>query len=252
MSETVKTENKTEHRWLLLLLVLRRSRRRRLPGEEEGDGQVVEDIDDDVVVGDGVDLRARELAVDQYPLHSHPRAAIGECRPNQTKVEEVKNRGRAGVEAYLLLDAERVDVAEGDVPGVEPVRVVGARLLQEQRGEEDDDEGRRRGPGGPLHSSSPHPHLARPLQASEWCGTALHCSYRCELSLLGRSWRAGGDGRSQTVSVRAGGKEGGNRGPGRFDLLRRGGGGREYYSINEGGAGFCPAVKVKLWIRGVV
>ena len=31
--------------------------------------QVVEDVDDDVVVGDGVDLRPRELHVDQDPLH---------------------------------------------------------------------------------------------------------------------------------------------------------------------------------------
>ena len=31
--------------------------------------QVVEDVDDDVVVGDGVDLRPRELPVDQDPLH---------------------------------------------------------------------------------------------------------------------------------------------------------------------------------------
>jgi hypothetical protein len=50
-----------------------------LPREEEGGGQVVEDVDDDVVVGDGVDLRPRELAVDQNPLHhihSHTRMQL--------------------------------------------------------------------------------------------------------------------------------------------------------------------------------
>jgi hypothetical protein len=63
--------------------------------------------------------------------------------------------------AYLLLDAERVDVAKGDVPGVEPVGVIGACLQEQRAEEEDDDEGRRR--GGGLHSS---PHL--------WYRAALH------------------------------------------------------------------------------
>jgi len=39
--------------------------------------------------------------------------------------------------SYLLLDAERVDVAEGDVPRVEPVGVVGARREEERGGEEE-------------------------------------------------------------------------------------------------------------------
>jgi hypothetical protein len=35
--------------------------------------------------------------------------------------------------AYLRLDTERVDVAEGDVPGVEPVGVFGACLQAHKR-----------------------------------------------------------------------------------------------------------------------
>lgn len=39
---------------------------------------------------------------------------------------------------HLLLDAERVDVAEGDVPGVGPVGVLGPGR-REEGGEEDED-----------------------------------------------------------------------------------------------------------------
>lgn len=42
-----------------------------VPGEEEWLVEVVVNIDDEVVVGDGVYLRPRELAIDQYPLQ-HP------------------------------------------------------------------------------------------------------------------------------------------------------------------------------------
>lgn len=48
---------------------------------------------------------------------------------------------------YLLLDAERVDVAEGDVPGVEPVRVVASDRDDEEEEEEDEEAG-----NGGLHS----------------------------------------------------------------------------------------------------
>ena len=58
--------------------------------------QVVEDVDDDVVVGDGVDLRPRELHVDQDPLHRRhmsPRTEQEEecnvracCRPPYVEV----------------------------------------------------------------------------------------------------------------------------------------------------------------------
>lgn len=39
-----------------------------VPGEEERLVELVEDVDDEVVVGDGLDLRPRELVVDQDPL----------------------------------------------------------------------------------------------------------------------------------------------------------------------------------------
>ena len=43
-----------------------------VPGEEEWLVEVVEDIDDEVVVGDGVNLRPRGLPIDQYPLQCKP------------------------------------------------------------------------------------------------------------------------------------------------------------------------------------
>lgn len=39
------------------------------PGDEEGFGQVIEDIYDKVVVGHCLDLWSWELPIDQYPLH---------------------------------------------------------------------------------------------------------------------------------------------------------------------------------------
>jgi hypothetical protein len=45
----------------------------------------------------------------------------------------------ARVRTDLLLDAEGVDVAEGDVPGVEPVRVLGPGREQEGGCEEEDE-----------------------------------------------------------------------------------------------------------------
>ena len=81
--DSKKKQSTIGNRRLVLLPASSSSNSSRLPGEEEGDRQVVEDVDDDVVVGDGVDLRPRELAVDQYPLHSqsHPiHAAISGCR----------------------------------------------------------------------------------------------------------------------------------------------------------------------------
>lgn len=41
--------------------------------------QVVEDVDDDVVVGDGVDLRPRELHVDQDPHSTDRRRRLEGC-----------------------------------------------------------------------------------------------------------------------------------------------------------------------------
>ena len=39
-----------------------------VPGQEERLVELVEDVDDEVVVGDRLDLRPRELVVDQDPL----------------------------------------------------------------------------------------------------------------------------------------------------------------------------------------
>lgn len=40
-----------------------------VPGDEEWVVELVEDVDDEVVVGDGLYRRPRELPVDQDPLH---------------------------------------------------------------------------------------------------------------------------------------------------------------------------------------
>jgi hypothetical protein len=76
-----------------------------VPGDEEWVVELVEDVDDEVVVGDGLYRRPRELPVDQDPL---------------------------------LLDAERGDVAVGDRPREEPVRVV-AGDEEGGRGEEEEE-----------------------------------------------------------------------------------------------------------------
>lgn len=72
---------------------------------------------------------------------------------------------------YLLLDAERVDVAEGDVPGVEPVGVVAPHQEEErrQRGEDDEEEeAERSGRGREPHS----PRLVGTPVASAQCRRA--------------------------------------------------------------------------------
>lgn len=48
---------------------MEKSRRDRVPGDEEGVGERVEDVDDDVVVRHRLDLGAGELPVYQYSLH---------------------------------------------------------------------------------------------------------------------------------------------------------------------------------------
>ncbi|KAG6605820.1 hypothetical protein SDJN03_03137, partial [Cucurbita argyrosperma subsp. sororia] len=72
------------------------------PMNEEGLVQVVEDVDNDVVVGGGVDVRAGELAVDEYAL---------------------------------LGDAKRRDGAVGDLPSEEEVRIFGADRPERCSGE---------------------------------------------------------------------------------------------------------------------
>lgn len=47
-----------------------------VPGEEERLVELVEDVDDEVVVGDGLDLRPRELVVDQDPLQTNTNQSI--------------------------------------------------------------------------------------------------------------------------------------------------------------------------------
>ena len=67
--------------------------------------QVVEDVDDDVVVGDDVDLRPRELHVDQDPLHR--------------RQHQPRNRARGRVQcAHVLPIAIRrgLEVEEGFIP----------------------------------------------------------------------------------------------------------------------------------------
>ena len=76
-----------------------------VPGEEERLVELVEDVDDEVVVGDGLDLRPRELVVDQDPLqHKHKPipfttapagsffAACGGRRPGSDTVREINRR----------------------------------------------------------------------------------------------------------------------------------------------------------------
>lgn len=65
-----------------------------IPGYEYRFVNVVDDADDDVVVGDTVEARPRELCIDENPL---------------------------------LLDAERGDGSIGHCPGEVPVRVIGCR-----------------------------------------------------------------------------------------------------------------------------
>ena len=134
-------------------------------------------------------------------IRSHITFTFTSTRPlpnagrGRTKVEEQ----RQCVRAYLLLDAERVDVAEGDVPGVEPVGVVGARLQEQRAEEEEDDQEEGRGRGGGLHSS---PRL--------WYGATTLASTAIASPLGLISWRAGAggrrgtSGRGQTVSAREG------------------------------------------------
>jgi hypothetical protein len=47
-----------------------------LPCDEEGLVELVDDIDDEVVVGDAVDARARKLPVDQDALQHHRLNAV--------------------------------------------------------------------------------------------------------------------------------------------------------------------------------
>jgi hypothetical protein len=42
-----------------------------VPGKEEGLVQAVKHVDNEVVIGNGVNIRARELAVDEYSLQRH-------------------------------------------------------------------------------------------------------------------------------------------------------------------------------------
>jgi hypothetical protein len=140
--------------------------------------------------------------------HIHITSTRPLTNAGRTKVEQRPwALGSACGRAYLLLDAERVDVAEGDVPGVEPVGVVGARQQEQRREEDDEDAGRRR--GGGLHSS---PHLA------------LHY-YRCELSLLDLILAGGQEETARAAGVKQcqRGREGGRkRGPGRSAAARGG------------------------------
>lgn len=53
-----------------------------LPGEEERLIQAVEDVDDDVVVGNRVYIRPRELPIDQDTLHPNTRT----INPNLSSV----------------------------------------------------------------------------------------------------------------------------------------------------------------------
>lgn len=96
--------------------------------------------------------------------------------------------------------------------------------------------------------------ISRPPQAKRvvWYGaTLLPLRASAITSRPYFSWRTGGDGtsgRGQTLSEREGRRE--ETGV-PVDLLRRGVvDGAMEENINEGGAGFCTAVKVKLWIRG--
>lgn len=62
-----------------------------VPGEEEWLGEVVVDVDDEVVVGDGLDLRPRELVVDQDPLQTHrfsKKIAFAPRSSNQCRAEK--------------------------------------------------------------------------------------------------------------------------------------------------------------------
>jgi len=73
------------------------------------------------------------MQVNRLPLTRGNRASTRAAVQHSNK----GTRRSQSLSSYLLLDAERVDVAEGDVPGVEPVGVVGARREEERGGEEE-------------------------------------------------------------------------------------------------------------------
>lgn len=62
------------------------------PGEEEGVGKAVEDVDDDVVVGHGVDLRPRELPIYQNPLQ--PSHILHSLPPPSEKKKKSQKDGK--------------------------------------------------------------------------------------------------------------------------------------------------------------
>jgi hypothetical protein len=86
----------------------------------------------------------------------------------------------ARTETGLLLDAERVDVAEGDVPCVEPVGVFGRHREERgrRRGEDDDEqaEAQRSGRGREPHSPHLTPHTAGTPVASAGTPHNRHCT----------------------------------------------------------------------------
>lgn len=85
-----------------------------LPWKEEWLVEVVVDADDQVVVGDAVDGGPRELPVYQNPLQH-----------NTHILQEKSKKKKKERERDLLFDAEGVNVAVGDFPGVVAVGIVG-------------------------------------------------------------------------------------------------------------------------------
>lgn len=93
-----------------------------LPWKEERFVEAIVDVNDEIVIGNGVNVRSRKLPVDQYTL-------TGKCEIHRflitgSIINQTGNKlNWYEISQYLLANTERPDIAVSYIPFEESVRI---------------------------------------------------------------------------------------------------------------------------------